>query len=190
MFIYPEDRKRLGAVAERLLALAEQRFGPRVPGWRFLGVFFDADGPCIAFPSQARDEIEMRVTFACRTNADLAGFQIGHEVIHMLSPDRHPPASMLEEGIATLFSLEGPAFLSPTYRTFAIHYLATHPHVHHYNEALGLVRQVLAIQPDAVRELRRHEPRLHAYTADFITHHLPRVPRALATSLMERRRMR
>lgn len=190
MFVYPEDRKRLTEIAGRLLALAEQRFGPRVPGWNFLGVFFDTDGPCIAFPSRARNELEMRVTFSCRTNADLAGFQIGHEVVHMLAPDRNPPASMLEEGIATLFSLEGPAFLSPTYRTWSIHYLATHPMVHHYNDALALVRQLLAIQSDAVMALRRHEPRIHAFTADFITHHLPRVPKALAAKLMERRKMR
>ncbi|HRJ69806.1 MAG TPA: hypothetical protein PK812_09365 [Beijerinckiaceae bacterium] len=190
MFVYPEDRKRLTGLAMQLLALAEQRFGPRVPGWTFLGVFFDSDGPSIVFPTRARNELEMRVTFSCRNNADLAGFQIGHEVIHMLAPDRNPPASMLEEGIATLFSLEGPSFLSPTYRTWSIHYLATHPQVHHYNEALGLVRELLAIQPDAVMALRRREPRIHAFTAEFITQTLPRVPKSLAARLMDRRKMR
>ena len=107
-----------------LLAEAERLYGPRDATYRFAGVRFDPKGPHLRF-SPTWDEIWIELSPSTMTYPDQALHQLAHEVIHLLAPDRSPPAVMLEEGLAVHFSVYAPTFISPTYRHDALKHLIT-----------------------------------------------------------------
>lgn len=111
------------------LKFAEDRYGRRDLNWTLLGVdLARIPAPQIFYagPNDGRKHIVIQLTASVATDEKQALFQLGHEVVHTLSPiGLNERSSVLEEGIATYNSLEfvrsagleiGPAYInSPKY---------------------------------------------------------------------------
>jgi hypothetical protein len=136
------------------------------------------------------DEIWIELSPSTMTYPDQALHQLAHEVIHLLAPDRSPPAVMLEEGLAVHFSVYAPSFISPTYRRNVLEYLVTSPEARNYLDALCVYNELVAIEPNAIVVLRQKEPKFHAMDPSFIMCMIPRVRQELAARLCERRQTR
>jgi hypothetical protein len=173
-----------------LLAEAERLYGPRDATYRFAGVRLDPKGPRLWFSSPTSDEIWIELSPSTMSYPDQALHQLAHEVIHLVAPDRSPPAVMLEEGLAVHFSVYAPTFISPTYRRDALKYLITTPSARNYLDALCVYNELVAIEPNAIVVLRQKEPKFHAMDPSFIMSMIPQVREELAERLCERRQMR
>jgi hypothetical protein len=172
-----------------LLAEAERLYGPRDATYRFAGVHPDRKGPRLRF-SPTWDEVWIELSPSTMTYPDQALHQLAHEVIHLLTPDRSPPAVMLEEGLAVHFSVYAPTFISQTYRRDALKHLITAPEARNYLDALNVYNELVAVEPNAIVVLRQREPKFHAMDPSFIMSMIPRVREELAERLCERRQMR
>ena len=88
-------------VLVELLAVAEQRFGPRDTSWSIGAVEIDPNGPHLN-----PDAVEMVATVCVNeyVNNHLPNLysQIAHEVIHLLNPGPQV-VNYLEEGVACIF---------------------------------------------------------------------------------------
>src|SRR5687768_7876201 len=96
-------------LALKLLERAEELYGERDTAFDFLGVNVDPDGPQISFIMQITGTW-IGIDPTCLRLPDKARYQIAHEVVHLLAPNRHPPTIMLEEGLAVHFSIFEPDF--------------------------------------------------------------------------------
>jgi Zn-dependent peptidase ImmA (M78 family) len=88
-----------------LLFEAETRFGQRNRDWTLLGIEFSGDVPQVWYPGN-RHYISIILSDDARTNPHRALFQLAHEVIHVLAPTGGRCSLMIEEGLATFFSME------------------------------------------------------------------------------------
>ena len=90
---------------EPLCHEAEEHFGPRDEGWIFKGISFVEDGPRIYFPPGNTAFVQIQLSLQARTDRERGFYQLAHEVVHFLVPNRATPTIMLEEGAAVWFSL-------------------------------------------------------------------------------------
>jgi len=92
------------------LEFAEKRYGKRDLNWTLLGVdFANVSQPQIFYAGafRGRKDVVIQLTASAARDEKQALFQLGHEVIHVLSPiGPSVEASVLEEGIATYNSIE------------------------------------------------------------------------------------
>ncbi|WP_019012369.1 hypothetical protein [Deinococcus aquatilis] len=117
------------------LASAERLFGSRDPFWTVLGVEIGDDNfPHTFFLNTAPNHI--RVHLANNVGTEIqACYQIGHEVVHLLNPLRPPGAHVLEEGLATWFSMDFSRGINAQYSGL--------PTLPSYQHALALVAPVV-----------------------------------------------
>ena len=95
---------------------AENLYGERDRSFNILGVeLCDQVQPMTWYPGSwdGRKDVIIQITKDCETNINKAIFQVSHEVVHCLCPKPGRHANVLEEGLATLFSM----YESNTYRT-------------------------------------------------------------------------
>lgn len=164
------------------LGRAEAQFGLRDQSWTFIGVGFHKNGPHIWFPEWHERWVQIQLNSNCQQSLDQALYQLAHEVIHLLSPNKHTPANMLEEGLAVKFSIEEPQFSSEQYRKNATDYILTDPSASQYGNAYRLVERLLQLRPNAIQRLRSIQPNFYAMTTELIQQVLD-VPHSLAESL-------
>jgi hypothetical protein len=166
-----------------LLEKAEGLFGPRNKWFTPLGIEF-YDGPNrLSYPNAQRNQIVIQLSKESADNRDKALFQLAHETVHVLSPVDVGKSTVLEEGLATYFSLTAPLFADPTYAerseaTLTGKYQA-------YRDALNDVRALLSADPKViskirkanalfssitVRRLRKGAPHCSAEVANRLTH--------------------
>jgi len=92
------------------LKFAEDRYGRRDLNWTLLGVdLARIPAPQIFYAGihDGRKDIVIQLTASAATDEKQALFQLGHEVIHTLSPiGLDAQSNVLEEGIATYNSIE------------------------------------------------------------------------------------
>lgn len=167
----------------QMLRELEERFGPRDKSWTLLGVEFCKYGPDIWYP---RDKgkphprhIAIRLSPAAFRDHKEAMYQLSHECVHLLSPSGGQNAPVMEEGLASLYSME------------IIERLCGHPHGQEYGSAsayvlaAGYVRQLLQIDSHAIRKLRDIEPAFYQMTATTFTEAgLSQVPQPLIDELL------
>jgi hypothetical protein len=109
----PSLTRQLGLFLEK----AETQFGPRNMSFTLLGIEF-YDGPNrVTYPNTDRNQIVIQLSkeSESRGNHDQALFQLAHETVHVLAPVDVGTSTVLEEGLATYFSLTAPDFADPTY---------------------------------------------------------------------------
>jgi hypothetical protein len=82
-------------------------------------------------------------------NVGYACYQIAHECIHLLSPSGGNSALVLEEGLATAFSED---YVKREFNLTIGTGLAS------YTNAAKLVRELLSLEPNAIKMLRAFEP--------------------------------
>lgn len=130
-----------------LLAEAEERYGERDRSWTILGVEFGPGNPQIWFPGD-RKFIVVQLAMNAADSDFLARYQLAHECIHLLAPVVRADATVLEEGLAVVFSEDctkaGFGVSPPT--TLAS-----------YARAAASVRALLGIDAEAIKKLRTIE---------------------------------
>jgi hypothetical protein len=96
---------------------------------------------------------------------------------------------MIEEGLAVWFSIEAPKF-SPGYREKAISHLASSTDATNYLAARNLYLALTAVEPNAIRVLRKKQPNFFEMNPSFIKQTIPQISDVLADQLCEEREMR
>lgn len=176
----------LTALAEQLLTLAEDLYGPRATtGWTFVGVEINDRPPYLAYYPE-RGWVAISLSTKILNNADQCLFQLAHEVGHLLYPtaDRRtstlPPTITLNEGVSTHFSLVA----LQTFRgdeAYRNAHESLRLHSPNYFAALHLVNRLLEADSGAVKKLRGVRPMLNnAVEDDFNTAGLDVDPALLA----------
>lgn len=157
-----------------ILRIAEEKYGPRDYSYTILGVEFNQDGhPRIWYPGNCKNVI-IQITLNCLNDLNRAVFQVAHEAIHCLCPTGKKSANNLEEGLATLFSIE---------------YTKTNgngiwsPNDENYSAASELVKQLLSFDSKIIKKLRLVEPTISSIDKNLILETNPNVPEKLAESL-------
>ena len=141
-----------------MLRQAQERFGPRDASYTILGIEFEANGPQIWYPGNCK-HIAIQLTPDTATDMVKGCYQLAHECIHLLAPTGGRNANVLEEGLATLFAHEYVqqelCFAMPST-------------MQSYEVARQLVTQLLALDNNAVKRLRKSQSTISRITAEQI----------------------
>ena len=160
----------------QLIAFAEERFGPRDTTYCVLGTEFSVSGPQVWFPGN-RKHIVVQLSLNCLTNAQSALYELAHETVHLLAPREEKVASVLEEGLATLFSIQ------QMRRHYGQGWWDNRPGNANYYTAASQAQALLEQDSEAVKKLRQQEPRMSYITSEMIMHHCPSTSKELARAL-------
>ena len=163
---------RLGA----LLAEAETRYGARDPSFTILGFEFRDGVPQVWFPGN-RKHVVIQLGAACLSDEPRAVFQLAHECVHLLHPILAGTASVLEEGLATHYSIERVRAICN------VTYSAGNPA---HERAAALVDVLLASDPAGIRSLRARHSSLSAVTPDELAVIYPSLKVSSAEELCQR----
>lgn len=142
---------RLGA----MLSEIEGLYGRRDMSWTPIGVEFGPECPQLWFPGNCK-HIAIQLAPNARWDNVLACYQLAHECVHLLAPDGHSGAPVLEEGLATVFAED---FVARNFNRSGLTQLQS------YVDAASKVRQLLALDPEAIKSLRNVEPCFKKMTA-------------------------
>lgn len=148
---------RIGA----MLYEAEQLFGERDKSWTILGCQYCRDliSPENWYPGYPkRKDIVFNLSARANVDRDIALFQLSHEVVHALGPQVGRPANVLEEGVATWFSVY---YLKKEKRKDVTTWLSKR-----YRYAYHAVSKLLDKDPDAIKKLRKVQPCFKKMTSD------------------------
>jgi len=157
-----------------ILRSAEEKYGNRDQSYTILGVEFTQDEiPQIWYPGNCK-HIVIQITMNCMDDFNRAIYQVAHEAIHCLSPTGRNGASVLEEGLATLFSIE---------YTFANKNGIWTPSDQKYINASELVKQLISIDSEIIKKLRMIQPTISLIDKDLIIQTNSNVPAKLADKL-------
>jgi hypothetical protein len=143
-----------------MLREAEGLYGIRDRSFTILGVEFREGVPQIWFPGNC-NHIAIQLGTDALNDVNKALFQLAHECVHLLDPIIFGQTSVLEEGLATNFSLIYVRRSNPSYETGSAK----------YDAANRRVEQLLTQYPDAIRHLREGGDRLSGFTAEKLTGH-------------------
>ncbi len=170
----------LASYAGLALDEAEYRYGPRDRHFQLLGVEFKNEpNPGTWFPGDGGDVI-IQLTRQAMTDKKEALFQLGHEIIHLLSPIPSE-VNILEEGLATEFSLD---FVRARGITIDESYIA----ISSYRHALKAVQCLRRYEPQLdskLKNLRGSGLALGIIDADDLYHTLENVPRELVEAMTQ-----
>lgn len=144
---------------------AEEEFGPRDYSYTPLGVEFGGANPRTWYPGDRRHVAIVLSENALKDRAR-AIFQLAHEVIHLLAPTGGPGATVIEEGLATLFSHRKSAALQLRYTSAADN---------RYMKAEALVSELLRHDMSAIRRVRKIEPAFSRLTPQMLLDVAPRL---------------
>ena len=165
----------LASVLGSLLALAEERFGPRDSDYCLLGIEFAATGPQVWYPGN-RKHIVIQLSLNSLTNVHSALYELSHECVHLLSPTGTKSANVLEEGLATLFSVE------QMEKYYGVGWWSEKRN-HAYFEAAAKVGELLALDNNVILQLRQEEATISSITSEMILRYCPAVSLELAERL-------
>ncbi|OFC63602.1 hypothetical protein [Candidatus Erwinia dacicola] len=160
----------------------EKRYGSRDRSWTYVGVEFHAGRPQIWFPGSnetpPRKHIAICLSAEAFSNILLTVYQLAHECVHLLAPVVGGGAPVIEEGLATAFSED---ILEEWYSVSNKHAWTT---TQKYIDAAARVRELLALEPDAIPRLRTIQPAFNHMTAETFAMAGLNVPPALVAALL------
>lgn len=161
---------------QHILAVAVSRYGKRYGPWIISDIRFHDDVPCVWYPHpKGSYKVVVKIGNLCRENLSRACFQMAHESIHLLSPSGRRDGTVLEEGLADIYSS---AYMQEYFNEWRWRSADVRLEL-----ASGRVRQFLSSYPDAIRVLRRREPMLSRITADLIKETYPDIDPDFAKAL-------
>ncbi len=160
-----------------MLRLAENMYGPRDHSWTILGIEFNIDpeaSPQIWYPGNCKN-IAIQLCGPALNNMDIACYQLAHEAIHLLAPSGGQNANALEEGLATYFSL-----------WYVNEHLGKNVQctLSSYIETYEKVSELLSIDAEAIKKLRRIEPDFYKMTTDTFIQAGLNIPDTLKNELV------
>ncbi|MDL5405677.1 hypothetical protein [Enterobacter hormaechei] len=170
----------LGTRMGQFLAEIETLYGARDTTWTLLGFEFNEGRPNIRFSGYpVRRQIIIRLGEKAFKSAPQAIYQLAHECIHLLAPVVGGDAPVLEEGLATMYSEDKVKALYPSPQD------AIRTSSQNYIDAAARVRELLQLEPDAIRKLRAVEPDFYRMTErTFADAGLDQIPRPLMAELL------
>lgn len=168
----------------KILQIAEEEFGERDKSWTLLGVeFTDAEQPSTWYPFGFESKnIIIQLTRNTSRNELKALYQLAHEVFHTLSPNAGVKSNMLEEGLATYFSIKA---LQTMGFKITDKYIAALK----YKKAYQLVARLYQKHPETsllIQSLRKQELKLSELKADDIQALFSNVDKGLASQLADK----
>jgi len=161
----------LTSLLGRMLADAEQRYGPRDKSWTILGIEFCEVGPRVWFPGNRR-HVSILLSNIARENPIIAQYELAQEIVHLLAPNGGGPAPVIEEGVATIFANE---WVKPMRVSSGS-----------YSEAEKLAQTLLTADPMSIKILREKRLNFFDFTPKFIRDHYPIISEPEAAALCER----
>lgn len=162
------------ALADQLLLLAEELFGPQAnTDWTFVGVEINDRSPHLAYyPEQG--SVAISLSHKVRGDSLQLIFQLAHEVAHLLYPTANrpegsvPPTTILNEGVSTYFSLVVVERLLGEDAHAKVLQSLRESSPGYFN-ALTLVSRLLQVDSFAVKKLRAIQPLLNDVDAEDFT---------------------
>lgn len=156
-----------------ILNYAEKLFGERNKDYTLLGVeLIDRDYPQIWFPCNCGN-IVIQITIDCLNDMDEAIFQVAHECVHCLCPTIGKLTTILEEGLATWFSVH----------YTQLHNINKNPQTQNYQDACCLVSQLLEYDLDLIKKARKQSPNILDITIGLLMNICPNINPYLANEL-------
>jgi hypothetical protein len=153
----------LTTYALKYLLEAECMFGPRTSDYTYAGIeFIETGPPKIWYPNFKFVVIQLSKTTAYDFKQGI--FQLGHEVIHILSPNGQPTTTYLEEGLATFFSK-----LVTDRDTGDTSYAIDSITPTKYKNSYEFVKNLLQINSNSIIELRKVQPVIGQIIKDDFT---------------------
>ena len=133
----------------RILDEAEILFGPRIRSYKVNEPLLTecVTAHVIVHPFRFA---RIYLTQDVKTDPFLASYQLSHEAIHVLAPAFDTAATVLEEGLASYFSIE---YMNRVYQAGLKN--TSDPH---YDAALEAVSKLLAKDRFVIKQLRTHQP--------------------------------
>ncbi|MES1181776.1 MAG: hypothetical protein ABUL44_03185 [Flavobacterium sp.] len=125
------------------LAKAEEMFGKQITGVTITGIIYhDKHRPLLAHTGKNTFTIVLPDYYKTHFNDGV--FELAHEVVHCLSPTDNLPPTVLEEGLASFFSVE-------YMRDHGYTYSYTDPK---YLQAYNLTKELLFYNADIIKKIR------------------------------------
>ena len=150
------------SVLREMICAAERRFGPRTTSFPAYVAYTPDHSAPFAGPCLDQNCIIVFLTEDMVTAGDeQVRLQLAHEAVHCLAPSKEK-APRLEEGVATLLSLEAPG-ISQNYAKEAEAGLPEF-----YQKALADVREILKVNPNVVLQVRQIEPDFRKLTPKLL----------------------
>lgn len=172
---------RLGHILEAYEAV----LGPRNRAYRILGIEFTTAGrPGTWYPDfgSGAKSIVVQLTDRARHDRNLALFQLGHEVFHLIEPIRPGSrGSVFEEGLASYFAID---YLERNGIRGGVRYITEES----YLSAYRMVARLAALHRDFLPRLRRLRERHRTFSrlsSDAIRAAFPGAPAALVQKLAQ-----
>ena len=140
---------------------AEKRYGKRQIEWTLLGIEFceGNDRSQIWYPFAEDKSIIVQLSAEAARNETLAFSQLAYESVHLLAPvGKTEKVSVLEEGLAILFSEDGAVYGYASHENFGSDGVG--------KEAAGLVKSLLEVDGDGIKKLRAQEGFFYQMTQD------------------------
>lgn len=151
----------------------EAQFGKRDRSWTILGIEFCDSGPKTWFPGDC-GHIVIQLDLSAKEDPVQALFQLAHLSVHLLDPGVSSFATVLEQGLATHFSLQYIEQFNSNYTTSDTKYAA----------AARLTAQLLNINSIAIKELRSRGIKISQITASQLLAVCPKLPKSIALDLV------
>lgn len=174
----PTDYGHTWSITSRLgdiLHEIEEKYGARDKSYTILGVETTSRStPQIWFPG-SRKHVIIQITENCQFDLNHAIYQVAHEAIHCLNPVPLNESSVLEEGLATYFSSQ-----------YCLSNLKGNPFIitdEKYSEAHDLVEELILLDPECIKKIRRIEPSLSKVESSLILRIVPTASTELACRL-------
>jgi len=142
-----------------------------------LGVQFHKAPPTIGFDKEG---VRIYLNESARNSAPHAYFQLAHEVVHLLAPVSRKEVTVLEEGMATWFSVQALAQILPD-SNFALRSIAKTNYQHPYD----LVNTLLKEHPNCIKRVRGLEPQISLLTAAQFEQVIPQIDPELIAALLQ-----
>lgn len=161
---------RLGSILHEI----EEAYGSRDSSWTVLGVEFGPDTPQLWYPGN-RKHVVVQLAMNAIDDTPLACYQLAHECVHLLAPGGRPPAPVIEEGLATVFSEN---YVERNFGLKNVTSLAS------YKAAAAAVRELFSLEPSAIRKLRAVQPGFRQFTHDTFAQAGLAIPSVLVAQLL------
>jgi hypothetical protein len=167
------ERNTLAYRFGEMMTIAQRLFGPRDMSYSFLGFEFIPDHGRVRFVTEK--SLVIQLGFRAMVDPVEAYFELAHECIHLLSPHPYEHITILEEGMASVFSL---IYMRDTIK---IPVLPSEQKA--YQEAATLVAMLMEIDPYGIKKMREEEPAIWNINKWLILKHYPMIPEGVAARL-------
>lgn len=153
---------------------AESLYGQRDRSYTINDITItNAEQPCIHVTSES---IDILLGKDCISPTDtITIFQLSHEIIHCLQPNKRQDVTYLEEGLAVYYSL----LCSPTIHLDPITDIK-------YEQPYSLVTELLRYDNDIIKKARMYEPNLSKLTENNLLRICHNIPANLISKLTKK----